>query len=165
MSSLEYLIEHGINGSSEKTVAVQYLSELKRLCQEKDALLKSQGERIQIQSELLSRRAEGTKITEHEGKKYLREIFGATDEIRFVEVAGRKIPAIKVDVYCVLSAFAVDSAPVAHAVKKCLAAGKRGKSDVLADLKGVLAAISRAVEQHQLEALDGLAGNAEAKPE
>jgi hypothetical protein len=76
-------------------------------------------------------------IHEHEGSKYLRKIFAAD---------GSK-QSILIDVYCVLKAFDEPPGPVAHAIKKLLCAGKRGKGDRKADLIGVLAAINRAIDQ------------------
>lgn len=79
-----------------------------------------------------------TKIKDHEGKKYIRTIYPA--------VVGSGDP-IEIDVYCVLKAFGEPPVPVAHAIKKLLCAGKRGKGDLKADLIGVLAAINRAIDQ------------------
>jgi hypothetical protein len=78
-------------------------------------------------------------IADHEGKKYLREINPAD---------GLGTP-INVDVYAVLVAFNVTCPAVAHAVKKLLAAGQRGKGDTLADLVGAKAAIERAFQLEQ----------------
>lgn len=77
-------------------------------------------------------------VREYEGKKYLRTIKPA--------VLGAGAP-IEVDVYCVLKAFGVTSGPVGHAIKKLLCAGSRGKGDYLADLRGVLAAVNREIDQ------------------
>lgn len=78
-----------------------------------------------------------TPILDHEGKKYLRDIFSP--------LSGE---SIKVDVYEVLEAFGLDGGQhaIGHAVKKLLCAGQRGKGDRLADLKGAIAALNRAVE-------------------
>ncbi len=75
-------------------------------------------------------------ITQHEGSKYLRTIHSAVNQDA----------AIRVDVYAVLKAFNVTCPAIAHATKKLLCAGGRGKGDVLADLKGALAAVNRAIE-------------------
>jgi hypothetical protein len=77
-------------------------------------------------------------INDHEGKKYLREI---RSTLNFDY-------KISVDVYQVCDAFGVDdhSGAIHHAIKKLLCCGTRGKGDRLADLKGAMAAISRAVE-------------------
>jgi hypothetical protein len=75
-------------------------------------------------------------ITAHEGKKYLRTIIDATD--------GKA--AVQVDVYAVLVAFGVTCPARAHAIKKLLCCGNRGKGDSLADLQGAAAAVSRAVD-------------------
>jgi hypothetical protein len=78
-------------------------------------------------------------IDQHEGKKYLRKIRPAI-------VGG---PSIMVDVYCVCDAFGVTDASIAHAIKKLLCPGVRGKGDKLADLTGAIAALNRAVEIEQ----------------
>lgn len=77
----------------------------------------------------------GNPITEHEGKKYLRTIRAADGD-----------GAVNVDVYAVLEAFGVTCPARAHAIKKLLCCGTRGKGDAIADLQGVLAAVNRAVE-------------------
>lgn len=77
-----------------------------------------------------------TPITQHEGKKYLRLIHPANGDGR----------PIYVDVYAVLVAFGVTCPATAHAVKKLLAAGQRGKGDKKADLVGAIAAINRAID-------------------
>lgn len=77
-------------------------------------------------------------IRQHEGSKYLRRIKSALPEEEGVEV--------HIDVYSVLEAFSVTCPARAHAIKKLLCTGTRGKGDAIADLKGVLAAVSRAVE-------------------
>lgn len=74
-------------------------------------------------------------IEEHEGNKYLREIVSP--------VTGE---AILVDIYAVLEAFKVVCQARGHAIKKLLCAGERGKGDTLADLIGVQAAVSRAIQ-------------------
>lgn len=79
------------------------------------------------------------RIGEHEGAKYLREI-GPAD-------GGSE--TLKIDVYCVLEAFGVTCPARAHALKKLLMAGERGKGDVEHDLVGVLAAVNRAIELHR----------------
>lgn len=104
--------------------------------------------RVSAQHEILSKNAE-TGIKQHEGKKYLRSIVGATSSVEYIEVEGKKIPMIEVDVYAVLRAFSVVSQPIGHAVKKLLACGQRGKGNIVDDLKGVLAAVSRAIEQQK----------------
>ena len=75
------------------------------------------------------------KITEHEGSKYLRPI---------VDPTSGKIS--HVDVYAVLEAFGVTCPAQAHAIKKLLMPGERGKGDAMSDLVGARAAVSRAVE-------------------
>lgn len=77
------------------------------------------------------------KIDQHEGKKYLRTIRDARDSSKTCDV----------DVYSVLKAFNVTSAPTAHAVKKLLCAGTRGKGSTVDDLIGARDAIFRAIEE------------------
>ena len=77
-------------------------------------------------------------ISEHEGKKYLRVIESAVDDH-----PGRRV---EVDVYCVLEAFKVTCPARAHAIKKLLCCGNRGKGSELQDLLGVEAAVARAIE-------------------
>lgn len=98
-------------------------------------------------------------ITQHEGKKYLRLI----RRPKGADVAYRPVPdhpyrpevvGIEVDVYAVLEAFRVNDQAVGHAVKKLLCAGDRGKGDRLADLKGALAAVARAVEMEEAAEAD-----------
>jgi hypothetical protein len=74
-------------------------------------------------------------INEHEGRKYLRVIKSAEDN-----------STIKIDVYSVVVAFGVTCPARAHAIKKLLCAGTRGKGDTIADLIGVLAAVNRAID-------------------
>jgi hypothetical protein len=77
------------------------------------------------------------QVTEHEGKKYLRVIRGRLHE---------EDNALWVDVYDVCRAFGVTSIPIAHAIKKLLCPGQRGKGTALDDLKGAIAAINRAID-------------------
>lgn len=79
-----------------------------------------------------------TAIAGHEGKKYLRSITAADGD-----------QSVNIDVYSVLEAFGVTCPARAHAVKKLLCCGTRGKGDAVADLIGVLAAVNRAVELEQ----------------
>lgn len=74
-------------------------------------------------------------ITTHEGSKYLRPITSP--------LSGN---TVQVDVYAVLEAFQVTCPARAHAIKKLLCTGTRGKGDALADLKGALAAVNRSIE-------------------
>lgn len=74
-------------------------------------------------------------IEDHEGAKYLREIRSAESD-----------DVIRVDVYAVLVAFGVTCPATAHAIKKLLCAGTRGKGSVRDDLVGVLAAVNRAID-------------------
>ena len=54
-------------------------------------------------------------------------------------------PGVYVDVYDVLRAFEVTDGAVAHAVKKLLAAGKRGHKDYIEDLNDVILSVNRAI--------------------
>jgi hypothetical protein len=55
-------------------------------------------------------------------------------------------PGVEADVYNVLDAYAVPCPAQAHAAKKLLCAGLRGKADRLRDLEECLDAVRRAVE-------------------
>jgi hypothetical protein len=78
---------------------------------------------------------------DHGATKYLRDIYPHPK-------SNYKEP-IQVDVYCVLKAFKVVDGPIAHAVKKLLCAGQRGKGDKLKDLKETLVAVQRAIDQEE----------------
>lgn len=84
--------------------------------------------------------SEPQSIWNHEGKKYLRSIKAA-------DCSGG---SIAVDVYAVLGAFEVTCQARAHAIKKLLCCGTRGKGDVIADLNVVLAAVNRAIDLEML---------------
>lgn len=58
----------------------------------------------------------------------------------------RETKGIIIDVYNVLKAFEVTDPAIAHAVKKLLAAGKRGHKDRKQDLYEAIASIVRAIE-------------------
>ncbi len=79
-------------------------------------------------------------ITQHSGSKYLRMVRGA--------VNGE--PAT-VDVYAILKAFGVTCPATAHAVKKLLLAGLRGKGSRVQDLREAKDAISRAIEMQMAD--------------
>lgn len=80
------------------------------------------------------------KAEDHSRNKYQRHIHGlVTDE----ETLFRELV---VDVYCVLEAFSVTCPARAHAVKKLLCAGLRGKGDALTDLRETLVAVERAIQ-------------------
>lgn len=53
---------------------------------------------------------------------------------------------VYVDVYDVLKAFDVDCPAMAHAVKKCLAAGQRGHKGEEQDKREAIASIERSIE-------------------
>lgn len=72
---------------------------------------------------------------EPSGNKYLRKIPTNADGLS--------------DVYHVLIGFDVVCHPTAHAIKKLLVAGKRGKGDRLQDLKEARDAITRAIEEEE----------------
>lgn len=80
-------------------------------------------------------------ITKHEGSKYLKKIVSPVDKDY-----GSQPEEILVDVYAVLVAFDVTCPAIAHCIKKLLMPGQRGKGDVLADLKGAMAALNRAID-------------------
>lgn len=67
------------------------------------------------------------------GSKYLRKIKKDGAEV-------------SIDVYDVLVAFKVTCPARAHAVKKLLCAGLRGKGDCLQDLNETLDAVKRAIQ-------------------
>lgn len=88
--------------------------------------------------------SERQNVLQHEGSKYLRTIRSAHRSVAE--------KPISVDVYAVLEAFGVTCPARAHAVKKLLCCGQRGKGSELGDLKGVLAAVNRAIDlQEQRE--------------
>lgn len=91
-------------------------------------------------------------VTEHEGNKYLRRIYS------FVEKQW-----ITVDIYCVIDAWAIKCPAQQHAIKKLLQPGERGKGDLIADLKGAMAALNRALDfaerDLELEKLTKMADN------
>jgi len=68
-------------------------------------------------------------------KKYDREI-------KPREIYGKQY----IDVYEVLEAFEVTNQATGHAIKKLLAAGKRGHKDLLKDLSEAIESIERAIE-------------------
>jgi hypothetical protein len=76
---------------------------------------------------------EQPKPAEPSGSKYRRGVMGA-------------LPDGAVDVYSVLLTFAVTCPARAHAVKKLLCAGIRGKGDELQDLREARDAIDRAIQ-------------------
>lgn len=85
------------------------------------------------------------KISEHEGAKYMRMISPCID----CDESGRVYRPIPVDVYEVLEAFPTGSPAIDHAVKKLITPGQRGKGDRLADLKGAMAALNRAIDREE----------------
>lgn len=96
--------------------------------------LKSEKESFE-ESEKAKDMPKSQTIESHEGKKYLRKIHGASSQ-----------ESVDVDVYEVLVAFGVTCHATAHAIKKLLCAGQRGKGTRTEDLVGAIAAINRAIE-------------------
>lgn len=82
-------------------------------------------------------------IKQHEGNKYLRRIFKVKGTQSGCE------DCVLVDVYEVLDAFGIDCPATAHAIKKLLCAGKRGKGDRMSDLNGAMAALNRAIDMEE----------------
>lgn len=78
-------------------------------------------------------------IKKHEGNKYVRTIHSCV-------VPG---DTVEVDVYAVLLAFNVTDPAAAHAAKKVLCAGIRGKGSAVDDYRGAIAALNRAIEIKQ----------------
>jgi hypothetical protein len=56
-----------------------------------------------------------------------------------------------VDVYSVINAFGVTCPATAHAIKKLLCAGLRGKGDAASDLRESIQAIRRAIDEIELD--------------
>lgn len=73
------------------------------------------------------------KPIESSGAKYLREIVPVNE-------------SGLIDVYSVIEAFGVTCPARAHAIKKLLCAGIRGKNNALSDLSESIDAIRRAIE-------------------
>lgn len=73
------------------------------------------------------------EATPDSGSKYLRRIYGKDGQ------------STTVDVYDVLEAFGVTCPARAHAVKKLLCSGQRGKNNTVADLQETVTAVQRAV--------------------
>lgn len=74
------------------------------------------------------------------GAKYIRKV-------RSVDGNGY----VMADAYCIIDACNVKRSAVAHAIKKLLYAGQRGKNDELADLKEAREALDRAIIQVEQE--------------
>lgn len=81
------------------------------------------------------------------GNKYIRTIYPKWPD------SGQA--PIQIDIYRVLAAYEVTNPAVAHAVKKLLCAGLRGKADCMTDLKEALESIEEAIVVHQ-QHLDSL---------
>ena len=62
-----------------------------------------------------------------------------------VQIVGKDGVKTTVDVYRVLNAFEVHDAATQHAIKKLLAAGKRGHKDYVQDLKEAIASVELAI--------------------
>ena len=89
-------------------------------------------------------------MEKHTGSKYVRLIHSVCE--------GKKL--IHVDVYSVLEAFNVTCPARAHAIKKLLCAGLRGKGDAVQDLKETVDAIRRAIELEEKRLEDFIMGRA-----
>ena len=68
-----------------------------------------------------------------------------------VQIVGKDGVKTTVDVYRVLNAFDVHDAATQHAIKKLLAAGKRGHKDCVQDLKEAIASIELAILEWEQE--------------
>lgn len=86
-----------------------------------------------------------TSISEHEGSKYLRVVRDVLDPSK----------SVRIDIYELLRAFDVTCPAIAHAVKKLLMPGQRGKGSKRADLVGALAAVNRAVQLEDIRTAAG----------
>lgn len=64
-----------------------------------------------------------------------------------VQIVGKDGVKTYVDVYRVLNAFDVRDAATQHAIKKLLAAGKRGHKDYVQDLKEAIASVELAIKE------------------
>lgn len=78
---------------------------------------------------------ENEEIMEHSGEKYKRLIH---------DLEGRTLGSV--DVYSVLRAFSVTDPAIAHAVKKLLCAGIRGKGDERQDLTEAVDALNAKIK-------------------
>ncbi|WP_413616431.1 hypothetical protein MRB56_09190 [Halomonas cupida] len=58
-------------------------------------------------------------------------------------------PGVWVDVYDVLSAWAVENPALQHLIKKALAPGQRGHKDLMTDLDDIIVSAKRAKELEQ----------------
>ena len=87
-------------------------------------------------------------IEQHEGKKYLHTIWPAGELVTCDPKLGKM--GVQVDVYAVLEAFGVTCPARAHAVKKLLCCGNRGKGSAMQDLLGVEAAVARAIQLQEV---------------
>ena len=88
-----------------------------------------------------------SSISAHEGKKYLRTIYPASD------CPGEPI---QIDTYEVTEAYGITCAAQIHALKKILVPGQRGKGDRIADLRGAIAALNRAIELEERRSKQGV---------
>lgn len=87
-----------------------------------------------------------TPINQHEGKKYLRRIYSAAAS----EGVEPEHDSIEVDFYAIAVACNITCPAIAHAAKKILFPGQRGKGSIIDDLKGAIAALNRAIELEEL---------------
>jgi hypothetical protein len=90
------------------------------------------------------------------GNKYHRRICG----LRAYHGTGALGASVMVDVYSVLTAFAVTCPALQHCAKKVLCAGIRGKGDRLQDLREARDALDRAIEDAEREQTEPKEGQA-----
>lgn len=80
-----------------------------------------------------------TPISDHEGKKYVRQI-------KDVAWTPTNQLTVNADVYAIIDAHEITCPAQGHALKKVLHAGCRGKGSKIDDLQGAIAALNRAIE-------------------
>jgi len=78
------------------------------------------------------------KITEHAGKKYLRQIHSSVND-----------DEIDVDIYEILDAYKCNCPARQHAIKKLLLAGLRQKGSEIQDLEEARNSVFRAIEMQR----------------
>ena len=101
-------------------------------------------------SDCISNMCEHDKIV-YTSSQYVEAIEKEVPELKDVrnkydvQIVGKDGVKTTVDVYRVLNAFDVHDAATQHAIKKLLAAGKRGHKDCVQDLKEAIASIELAI--------------------
>lgn len=90
---------------------------------------------LSIADQLLQQSFEtvGVRVAHYANDKYKREIK----------------PGVWIDVYDIIECYKPNNAALEHALKKILAAGKRGHKDFEQDLIDILSSVERALFQHQ----------------